>query len=85
MIAVQKLSSGSTEKVDVTLDRAIRMPGWYCICPAGIKEDFYQSIADWTEANEKLCICETTGISHRPFLMQCFALRSFMQRQRMTA
>ena len=50
MIAVQKLSSGSTEKVDVTLDRAIGMPGWYCICPAGIKEDFYQSIADWTEA-----------------------------------
>ena len=37
MIAVQKLSSGSTEKVDVTLDRAIGMPGWYCICPAGIK------------------------------------------------
>ena len=66
MIAVQKLSSGSTEKVDVTLDRAIRMPGWYCICPAGIKEDFYQSIADWTEANEKLCICETTGISASP-------------------
>ena len=66
MIAVQKLSSGSTEKVDVTLDRAIGMPGWYCICPAGIKEDFYQSIADWTEANEKLCICETTGISSSP-------------------
>ena len=44
MIAVQKLSSGSTEKVDVTLDRAIGMPGWYCICPAGIKEDFYQSM-----------------------------------------
>ena len=66
MIAVQKLSSGSTEKVDVTLDRAIGMPGWYCICPAGIKEDFYQSIADWTEANEKLCVCETTGISSSP-------------------
>lgn len=66
MIAVQKLSSGSIEKVDVTLDRAIGMPGWYCICPAGIKEDFYQSIADWTEANEKLCVCETTGISSSP-------------------
>lgn len=61
MIAVQKLSSGSTEKVDVTLDRAIRMPGWYCICPAGIKEDFYQSIADWTEANEKLCMKKITA------------------------
>lgn len=66
MVAVQKLTSGSTEKVDVTLDRAIRMPGWYCVCPAGIKEDFYQSIADWVEANEKLCICETTGISASP-------------------
>ena len=66
MVAVQKLSSGSVEKVDVTLDRAIGTPGWYCICPAGIKEDFYQSIADWTEANEKLCICETTGISASP-------------------
>lgn len=66
IVAVQKLSSGSTEKVDVTLDRAIRIPGWYCVCPAGIKEDFYQSIADWVEANEKLCICETTGISASP-------------------
>lgn len=66
MVAVQKLSSGSAEKVDVTLDRAIRTPGWYCVCPAGIKEDFYQSIADWVEANEKLCVCETTGISASP-------------------
>ena len=66
MIAVQKLSSGSPEKVDATLDRAIGRPGWYCICPAGINENFYQGIADWTEANEKLCICETTGISASP-------------------
>lgn len=66
MVAVQKLSSGSTEKVDVTLDRAMGVSGWYCVCPAGIKEDFYQSIADWVEANEKLCVCETTGISASP-------------------
>ena len=66
MVAVQKTTSGSTEKVDVTLDRAKAVPGWYCICPAGIKEDFYQSIADWTESNEKLCVCETTGISASP-------------------
>lgn len=51
----------------MTLDRAIGMPGWYWArLLAGIKEDFYQSIADWTEANEKLCICETTGISSSP-------------------
>ena len=66
MVAVQKTTSGSTEKVDVTLDRAKAVPGWYCICPAGIKEDFYQSIADWTESNEKFCVCETTGISASP-------------------
>lgn len=40
MVAVQKTTSGSAEKVDVTLDRAKAVPGWYCICPAGIKEDF---------------------------------------------
>ena len=66
MVAVQKTTSGSAEKVDVTLDRAKAVPGWYCICPAGIKEDFYQSIADWTESNEKFCVCETTGISASP-------------------
>lgn len=66
MVAVQKTTSGSTEKVDATLDRAKAVPGWYCICPAGIKEDFYQSIADWTESNEKFCVCETTGISASP-------------------
>ena len=31
MVAVQKTTSGSTEKVDVTLDRAKAVPGWYCI------------------------------------------------------
>lgn len=40
MIAVQKLSSGSTEKVDVTLDRAIGMPGWYCICRRASRRTF---------------------------------------------
>lgn len=65
-VAVQKTSSGATETVDLTLDRAVAVPGWYCVCPAGIKENFYQGIADWVEANEKMCVCETTGISSSP-------------------
>lgn len=65
-VAVQKLSSSSTEDISVTLDRALGVPGWYCICPAGIREDFFQDIADWVEANEKMCVLETTGISSSP-------------------
>lgn len=65
-VAVQKLNSSTTEDVTDTLDRALSVPGWYCVCPVGIKENFYQSIADWVEANEKLCIMETTGISSSP-------------------
>lgn len=65
-VAVQKLASSTTEDVSDTLDRALSVPGWYCVCPAGIKENFYQSIADWVEANEKMCIMETTGISASP-------------------
>ena len=65
-VAVQKLVSSSTEPISDTLDRALGVPGWYCVCPAGIKENFYQSIADWVEANEQLSIMETTGISASP-------------------
>lgn len=65
-VAVQKLVSSTTEEVTETLERALTVPGWYCVCPVGIKENFFQSISDWVEATEKLCIMETTGISSSP-------------------
>lgn len=65
-VAVQKLISGVAEAVDVTLDRAKAVTGWYAVCPVGIEEDRYQDIANWVEANNKICICQTTGISTHP-------------------
>ena len=65
-VAVQKQPSGATEGVDVTLDRANATSGWYAVCPAGIAEDKLQKIADWVEANTKMCIAETTSLSASP-------------------
>ena len=54
-IAAQK-ETGSTalEPVTATLDRALNTTGWYVVCPAGIPETDYASIAEWTEAQTKM-------------------------------
>lgn len=42
------------ESLGVTLARALETNGWYVICPAGISEDKYEEIAEWTEAQTKM-------------------------------
>ena len=37
------------EDITATLARALETPGWYVICPAGISEKEYKTIAEWTE------------------------------------
>lgn len=54
-IAVQQETEGGVlEDIDVTLNRALGTSGWYVICPAGIEESEYNTIAEWTEAQIKL-------------------------------
>ena len=82
MVAVQKTTSGSAEKVDVTLDRAKAVPGWYCICPAGIKEDFYETGRNPMRTSASVRLRE---FPHRLSPMRCSARPSFMQRKKTTA
>jgi hypothetical protein len=42
------------ESLGETLDRAVEYTGWYVVCPAGIPENQYEQIAQWTEAQTKL-------------------------------
>jgi hypothetical protein len=42
------------EDVGTTLNRALNVSGWYVICPAGIAETDFETIAEWTEAQTKL-------------------------------
>lgn len=45
---------GGLESLGVTLARALETNGWYVVCPAGISEDKYEEIAEWTEAQPKM-------------------------------
>lgn len=42
------------EGIADTLNRAVEMPGWYVICPCGIAESEFKTIAEWTEPREKI-------------------------------
>lgn len=53
-IAIRKVVTNTAEDIAITLNRALLIPGWYVICPAGVPEDDYSAIAEWTEANAKL-------------------------------
>lgn len=54
-IAVQqKADDGSLEPIDDTLNRALSKSGWYVVCPAGVPESDFKTIAEWTEAQTKL-------------------------------
>jgi hypothetical protein len=54
-IAVQQeVSEGVLEPIAATLDRALQTSGWYVICPAGVPESSFETIAEWTEAQTKL-------------------------------
>lgn len=55
-IAVQKETGddGALEEPTDTLARAEGDNGWYVILPAGIEEEKYEAMAEWTEAREKM-------------------------------
>ncbi|MDR3165435.1 MAG: DUF3383 domain-containing protein [Synergistaceae bacterium] len=61
------------EPISTTLNRALQTSGWYVICPAGIDESEFETIAEWTEAQTKLFaftwlskdVPVTTGIYYR--------------------
>ena len=54
-IAAQKEAEETVlEPVTDTLERALNTNGWYVVCPAGIPESDYASIAEWTEAQTKM-------------------------------
>lgn len=55
-IAVQKKAAEGDvlEEPAETLARAEEYNGWYVILPAGIEEEEYEAIAEWTEAREKM-------------------------------
>lgn len=61
-IAVQQVDeAGTVEPIAETLNRALNTSGWYVICPAGIDESEYNTIAEWTEAQIKLFAFTYTG------------------------
>jgi hypothetical protein len=60
-IAVQQIVEGVLEPIEKTLNRALQTSGWYVICPAGIEETQYTTIAEWTEAQERLFACTFIG------------------------
>lgn len=52
--AAAPTEDGGLESLSVTLARALETNGWYVVCPAGISEDKYEEIAEWTEAQTKM-------------------------------
>ena len=72
-IAVQQANADTLEPVGITLNRAAQTDGWYVVCPAGIPETDFETIAEWTEAQTKLfaftwvgdTVPVTTGIYFR--------------------
>ena len=60
-IAVQQIESGTAEPWTDTLDRALRVDGWYVVCPAGVPENQFSTIAMWTEAQTKLFVYTFVG------------------------
>lgn len=58
-IAVQQTSQEAGKEAELehpvdTLNRALSYTGWYVICPAGIPENQFEEMAQWTEAQTKL-------------------------------
>lgn len=56
-VAVRQSSEGWA----VTLNRALMTEGWYVIVPAGIGEAQFDTLAQWTEAQNKLFVYTYTG------------------------
>lgn len=85
MVAVQKTTSGSTEKVDVTLDRAKAVPGWYCICRRASRRTFTRALRTGQNPTRSSASARLRAFLHRPFPMRCSERPLFMQRRKTTA
>lgn len=53
-IAYQKWTGSGLEDIGTTLARAKTFGGWYVVCPAGVPEVQFETMAQWTEANVNL-------------------------------
>ena len=63
-IACQKWTGSALETIGMTLNRAKEFGGWYVVCPAlggDNPEQYYETIATWTEANTLLFGYTFTG------------------------
>ena len=85
MIAVQKLSSGSTEKVDVTLDRAIGMPAGTASARRASRRTSTRALPTGQKPMKSCVSAKQPAFRPLRYRMQCFALRSFTLPPRTTA
>ena len=50
----QAIAEGKPWSVSETLDNALSINGWYCICPAGLEKEQVVEVIQWTETQNKL-------------------------------
>lgn len=61
-VAVQgEAMATEAEPITTTLARAEETPGWYVICPCGMEEGEYKTIAEWTESRNYVFAFTTLG------------------------
>lgn len=64
-VAVEGEAAETTaEPIADTLARAQETPGWYVICPAGVDETLYTTIAEWTESRKYVFVYTTMGTTN---------------------
>ena len=51
----QAIAEGKPWSVSETLDNALSINGWYCICPAGLEKEQVVEVIQWTETQNKIC------------------------------
>lgn len=51
----QAVAEGKPWSVSETLDNALSINGWYCICPAGLERSQVVEVIQWTETQNKIC------------------------------
>lgn len=60
-IAYQQWNGEEIESVGLTLARARKFGGWYVVCPAGVPENQFETMAQWVEADTLLFGYTFTG------------------------
>lgn len=53
----ENTENGDTAQMNAveTLEAALEVNGWYCICPVGVAKNEVKEIIQWTETQNKLC------------------------------